>query len=200
MTAPRERHTKDDTTYIRPSVAEVAQILRARTKTMEGREEGTFTEETRPNAEQVEEEIDTALALVAVRLPFSWSDIYSSAIRALVAYRAALRIEKSYFPEQVRSDRSAYEELRQEYLDDLEALMDAFSGSSDGGPAGAEGHRAWSERTPTFLRVYGQWPWEDHWPEPENPANWQDPFQPPREPPLPEDLPVGDEPASGYPV
>jgi hypothetical protein len=38
----------------------------------------------------------------------------------------------------------------------------------------------------------------DYWPEPENPANWAHPAQPPREPPEPGDLPVGDEPASGF--
>lgn len=196
MTLPSGRDGKADTTAIRPSVEDVAQILRARTKTMEGREEGTFTDETRPTAAQVEEEIDSSLGLVAIRLPYTWSDVYSPAIASLVAYRAALRIEKSYFPEQVRSDRSAYEQLKEEYTEDLTALTDALAGSSES-PAGAAGTRAHSEPTPTYLSVYGRWPYDDHWPEPENPENWRSPFQPPREPPLPEDLPVGDEPASG---
>jgi hypothetical protein len=37
----------------------------------------------------------------------------------------------------------------------------------------------------------------DYWPEPENAANWRQPFQPPHEPPWPGDLPVGELPASG---
>ena len=37
----------------------------------------------------------------------------------------------------------------------------------------------------------------DHWPEPENAANWHLLLQPPREPPEPGDLPVGELPASG---
>jgi hypothetical protein len=112
-----------------------------------------------------------------------------------------MRIEKSYFPEQVRSDRSAYEQLRQEYVDDLQALTDALAGAGDPDDPGygSAGHRAHSEWTPTFLYAsqYGMPVW-DWWPEPENPENWRaSPFQPPREPPHPEDLPVGVEPASG---
>jgi hypothetical protein len=180
---------------LRPSVDDVAALLRARTKDTEGREVGTFTDETRPTADQVETHIDAALGLVSVRLPLTVGDIYQSAVRSLVAYRAALRIEKSYFPEQIRSDRSPYQELREEYLDDLNALTEALSGASGDSGYGTEGHRAHSEWTPTFLCVFGNG--DETWPEPENPANWADPFQPPREPPLPEDLPVGDEPASG---
>lgn len=197
-----------DTSRQRPSVEDVATLLRARTKDAEGREVGTFNEDTRPTAEDVETHIDAAMGLVGVRFPGDIPDEFGPAFASLVAYRAAMRIEKSYFPEQVRSERSPYEELRQEYVDDLQALVDAMEGATDD-PWGTPGRRAWSEPTPTFLRVYGSgWGWWDspfppgfdHWPEPENPANWQNPFQPPREPPLPEDLPVGDEPASGWPA
>lgn len=195
---------------MRPSVEDVAALLRARTKDAEGREVGTFNDDTRPDAAGVESHIDAAMALLAPRfavdtLPEAWQPAFTS----LVAYRAAMRIEKSYFPEQVRSERSPYEELRQEYVDDLQALTDAMAGAGDDGGWGTLGHRAHSEATPTFLSVYGggwlpgpPYPsWYDYWPEPENPANWRaSPFQPPREPPLPEDVPVGDEPASGWPA
>jgi hypothetical protein len=205
--------TPDLTT--RPSVADVAVLLRARTKDAEGREVGTFDDTTRPNAEQVEIHIDNAVALLAVRLPRDLPDLYAPTVKALTAYRAALQIEKSYFPEQVRSDRSAYDQLREEYLDDLAALIDALASAGGEDGSGTAGSRAHSEWTPTFLAVYGNTPidpaiwgldpelwargyYADHWPEPENPANWRaSPTQPPREPPLPEDLPVGDEPASG---
>jgi hypothetical protein len=194
-----------EATDLRPSVDDVAGLLRARTKDTEGREVGTFNDETRPTAEQVETHIDAAMGLVGVRFP-TLPDVpeYQQAFSSLVAYRAAMRIEKSYFPEQVRSDRSPYEELRQEYVDDLQALIDAIAEIPDA--VGTPGRRAHSEWTPSFLRIFGTggWvpgppypPWYDHWPEPENPANWRDPFQPPRQPPEPGDLPVGDEPASG---
>jgi hypothetical protein len=175
----------------------VALLIRARTKDAEGREVGTFTDETRPTDVQVEEHISAAVALLAPRWSFAIDDSFYPAVQRLTAYRAAMQIEKSYFPEQVRSDRSAYDQLREEYQDDLAALMDALgAGATDGG-ASALGSAPASMWTPTFLFASQGVDPLDHWPEPENPANWRQPFQPPREPPLPEDVPVGDEPASG---
>lgn len=119
----------------RPTVDDVALLLRARTKDSNGNEVGTFDDDTRPTADQVEEQIDVAVALVGMRLPPTdkLPVALQPAIAALVAYRAALRIEKSYFPEQIRSDRSAYDQLKEEYTDDLAALQDALAG---GGGAG----------------------------------------------------------------
>ena len=217
MSDPTSRSTPLDPATTHPQVADVARLLRARTKDDEGHEVGTFTADTRPTDTQVEEHIEAAVALVGTHLPplGTIDQVYAPAIAALVAYRAALQIEKSYYPEQVRSDRSAYEHLRQEYLDDLQALVDSLAASSAGG-AGSPGHRAASEWTPTFMRVYGTaygagstivTPFGsyaipgphggDYWPEAENPKNWQDPHQPPREPPLPEDVPVGELPTKG---
>jgi hypothetical protein len=182
---------------LRPSVADVALLIRARTKDADGREVGTFTDETRPTDVQVEEHISAAVALLSPRWPVPIDDSYYLAVQRLTAYRAAMQIEKSYFPEQVRSDRSAYDQLREEYQDDLAALMDALgAGGADGGGS-ALGSAPSSMWTPTFLYASQYLDPLDHWPEPENPANWRQPLQPPREPPLPEDLPVGDEPASG---
>jgi hypothetical protein len=120
----------------RPTVDDVALLLRARTKDQFGNEVGTFDDDTRPTAAQVEEQIDAAFALILTRLPSpeQLADELLPAVASVVAYRAALRIEKSYFPEQVRSDRSAYDQLLAEYLLDLEALVDA---AQSGGPAGA---------------------------------------------------------------
>lgn len=190
-------------TDTRPSVDDVAVLLRARTKDSEGREVGTFNDETRPTAEQVERHIDNAVSLLATRMPLDLPVVYEGTVKALTAYRAALQIEKSFFPEQVRSDRSAYDQLREEYNDDLTALMDALAGAGGDDGSGSAGHRAHSEWTPTFLFA-SQYPEPngglivyDRYPEPENPGNWAQPLQPPREPPYAEDLPVGDEPASG---
>jgi hypothetical protein len=118
----------------RPTVEQVALLLRARTKDSAGNEVGTFDDDTRPTGDQVEEQIDVALALVGVRFPPSSTMTVEQvgAFQALVAYRAALRIEKSYFPEQVRSDRSAYPQLREEYLDDLQAFTEAMSAGAGG--------------------------------------------------------------------
>jgi hypothetical protein len=110
----------------RPSVEEVAVLIRARTKDSQGNEVGTFDDDTRPTSDEVEEQIDAAYSLVGCRFPDPGGDNFPErmvpAFQALVAYRAAMRVEKSYFPEQVRTDRSAYTQLREEYLDDLEAF------------------------------------------------------------------------------
>jgi hypothetical protein len=114
----------------RPSVDEVAVLIRARTKDSSGNEVGTFDDDTRPTAPEVEEQIDAAYSLVGCRFPDPAGTAFPQrmlpAFQALVAYRAAMRVEKSYFPEQVRSDRSAYAQLREEYLDDLAAFTDSM--------------------------------------------------------------------------
>jgi len=121
----------------RPTVEDVALLLRARTKDSGGNEVGTFDDDTRPTADAVEEQIDAAMALVGVRFPTpdKMTAEAQAAFACLVAYRAALRIEKSYWPEQVRSDRSPYELLWTEYQDDLAALEAAIEA---GGATGAE--------------------------------------------------------------
>ena len=128
----------------RPTVDEVALLLRARTKDQYGNEVGTFDDDTRPTADQVEEHIDAAAPLVWMRLPpiDTLPSELVPAVASLVAYRAALRVEKAFFPEQVRSDRSAYDQLLAEYVSDLDALIKAIesgTGSSEvvgeaGGP------------------------------------------------------------------
>jgi hypothetical protein len=192
---------------LRPYVEDVARLLRARTKDDQGQEVGTFTASTRPTADQVEAHIDAAVGLLATRIPPADKipEALWPAARNLAAYRAALQIEKSYFPEQVRADRSAYQHLREEYNDDLAALLQAIAETG----AGAAGHRAGSELTPTWLHEYsfgaaglGWTPsmltWVepygdvgvDYWPQPETPENWRNRAQPPREG-VPDDVPVG---------
>jgi hypothetical protein len=118
----------------RPTVEQVALLLRARTKDSQGNEVGTFDDDTRPTGDQVDEQIDAAMGLVGIRFPATdkMTPEQVVAFQALVAYRAALRVEKSYFPEQVRSDRSAYAQLREEYLDDLQAFVESIAGGGGG--------------------------------------------------------------------
>jgi len=119
----------------RPTVDQVALILRARTKDAQGNEVGTFDSDTRPTDLEVEAQIDAAMGLVGVRFPSS--DRLSAeqvvALQALVAYRAAMRVEKSYFPEQVQTDRSPYAQIREEYLEDLQGLLESVAAGGGGG-------------------------------------------------------------------
>jgi len=104
-------------------VEAVAQLIRARTKDSNGLEVGTFDGDTRPTAEQVESLIDASIALVATRLPSVVPDPLLPSVAAVIALDTACRVEKSYFPEQVQSDRSAYPQLRQEFTEALDWLV-----------------------------------------------------------------------------
>lgn len=108
----------------RPTVDDVALLLRARTKDDQGNEVGTFDGATRPTDVEVDQQITVAMALVGMRFPdpTAMTPEEQEAFAALVAYRAALRIEKAYWPEQVRSDRSPYPMLLAEYQEDLAAF------------------------------------------------------------------------------
>jgi hypothetical protein len=119
----------------RPTVDQVANWIRARTKDSSGNEVGTFDAETRPTDTQVEGHIDDAYALVGVRLPALDDPALAGllpAVAAVVALEAACQIEKSYWPEQVRSDRSPYTELRQEADDALDALAEQATAAAGG--------------------------------------------------------------------
>jgi hypothetical protein len=191
-----------------PSASEVARLLRARTKDSTGKEVGDFTDDTRPNWHEVDDLITTAEGDVLAQTGSLLSELAAKSVRALVALRAAMLVELSYFPEQVRSDRSAYVEYKRLYDDDLAALLRSIEeGGADGG-VGGEGYTyhslpvtpettyAYYGRAPTGVGVVGaEGPWGDlpgdDWPEAENAANWAQAHQPPHDPPLPEDLPVG---------
>lgn len=89
---------------------DVAALLRARTKDEHGNELGEWTTSTRPTLEQVQEQIEIARSLVRGGVG-EVPDACLEAAEAAVALLAACLCELSYFPEQVRSDRSPYDQL-----------------------------------------------------------------------------------------
>lgn len=106
---------------------DVAVLVRARTKDNDGNE-GEFTANTRPTAEQVTQAVVLAATDVATRVasdidPAEDADLLASA-RRLVAIRAAMLVEMSYFPEQVREGQSSYEALREMFTEGMDALQD----------------------------------------------------------------------------
>jgi hypothetical protein len=124
-----------DTSAARPSVQDVALLIRARTKDSNGLEVGTFDGDTRPTADQVERLIDKSVALVGMQLPPLASvpaDLLGP-VAIVVALDAACRVEKSYWPEQVQTERSPYALLKVEYDEALAALTAALE---SGGTAG----------------------------------------------------------------
>lgn len=116
----------------RPTVSDVATIIRARTKDSAG-SEGMFSSDTRPTDAQVADLIVQAegdvLALTGTTMP---ADAAKSA-KSLIAIRAAMLTELSYWPEQVRSDRSAYAEYKLLYDEGLASLLGVLFPSADGG-------------------------------------------------------------------
>lgn len=122
----------------------VAALVRARTKNAFGAEdEGTFGDNTRPTADQVEEYIDQAVNTVAARCGVSEeTDFCNDALKGmatdLATLRAAMRVELALFPEQTGTDTSAYDRFKAEYDEDITALMEATAeqcGVSGGGSA-----------------------------------------------------------------
>jgi hypothetical protein len=108
----------------RPTVDDVAALLRARTKDASGNEIGTFNEETRPTDAEVEQLITNGCAKVASLATWYVPGDAQPEASHLAALVTACEVELSYFPEQVRSDRSGFQQLWAMFQDDRQAYID----------------------------------------------------------------------------
>lgn len=109
---------------LRPTLADVASKLRARTKIIGGTEAGTFTPSTRPTDDQVEDLIDDALdeVLGKIQTPGTGTE-YERRARGAVALYTAILIETSYFPEQVGAGKSPATVFQGLYESRIKALI-----------------------------------------------------------------------------
>ena len=107
---------------------QVAVHIRARTKDKNGNELGVFTEDTRPTYAQVEETIAETVNLLHTVVG-GVGEPCAGAARAAVALGAAADIERSYFPEQSRSDRSVYQFLRDAYNEAVAGVAECVRGN-----------------------------------------------------------------------
>jgi hypothetical protein len=112
----------------KPQLTDVGAILRARTKDSVGNELGTFNAETRPTDQQVfiligQGVSDVSMAIGGEVPPAYWQDAVN-----LAALATALKIELSYFPEQINTGRSPYPQLKQLFDDQLKRLIGAIEG------------------------------------------------------------------------
>jgi hypothetical protein len=135
----------------------VAAILRARTKDSSGQEIGQWTTETRPTLAQVNETIAIAQTVVAAHVGdpvTACQDKFAIA----VCFEAACIIEKSYWPEQIESARSQYDQLRAE----TDALVLGVKDCQEGNlPDGAEASwRVYDVCTPYDPCNTGGWPYD----------------------------------------
>lgn len=114
----------------KPTSDDVATLLRARTKDLTGDELGVFTADTRPTADEVGRIIDLAYAEVTGRVGAFLGDRCADMARSLVIVRAAAWVELSYWPEQIRSDRSVYAELIDQWTTGLPGLVECAEGNA----------------------------------------------------------------------
>jgi hypothetical protein len=155
-----------------PTPGDVAALLRARTKDDTGRELGDWTDATRPTASEVQVLIVQAADFVAAAVG-GVPDRCASSAKSATLLRAAMLVELSYFPEQVRSDRSPYPELKELYDNAAESARTCVTtGGETGGSGGGEGYAYHSLPTipATLESVYGV-----GWRHPEYPSTWQHP-------------------------
>jgi hypothetical protein len=129
-----------------PSIADVAGYIRARTKTRGGAEAGTFNPEaspeqhtTRPTAEQVQVEIDKALGEISNVIGADIPEAHREGAASLVALRAAMFTELTYWPEQINTGRSTYPQLLELFKEARESLYSTMGigTDTDGGPVSA---------------------------------------------------------------
>jgi hypothetical protein len=141
--------------------ANVAALLRARTKDAGGRELGEWTTETRPTLTQVDEALVLADAVVQARAGVP-VEACASAFNVAVVFEAACIIEKSYFPEQVESGRSQYDQLRAETDALLEGVRECQAGNLPDGDTSARTAQVYDLCTPPASCSAGDWP-ADYW-------------------------------------
>lgn len=110
-----------------PSVQDVADLVRARTRDDVGQEVGTFTEATRPTGEAVERLIAQEAALVGLRTgnldALACPDTASVhlGIATVIAKRVAAIIEASYRPDELAEGRTVADFYEGSQEDDLAA-------------------------------------------------------------------------------
>ncbi len=114
-----------------PTVAVLANIMRARTTGPNGAATGQFTDDTEPTADQVQEAIFVALDDLTGRIGTVIPQHQHGLARNAIAYNAAHALELGYFPEQLQSERSPAIEYDRKWRDAMTALQQA-TGQGEG--------------------------------------------------------------------
>lgn len=114
---------------ISTSITAVAALLRTRTKDDVGNELGVFSSATRPTADQVAELLAEATRRVVSMIGTDEPCEEDLALDAatLIHQRTAMMIELSYFPEQINTDRSPYQQIKELYDGDIKSLIEAVA-------------------------------------------------------------------------
>jgi hypothetical protein len=121
-------HNADDTTDVAfaPTVDQLGSLMRTRTKDSHGNERGTFTAETRPTRAAVEHIIQ-GVADDVISKHDQIDPACQESARESIKLKAAMEIELSYFPEQVATGRSPFEQYKELYDDAILSLASCVS-------------------------------------------------------------------------
>jgi hypothetical protein len=148
----------------KPTVDEVAALIRARTKIPGGGEAGTFNDVTRPTKAEVEAIIGQAVDHVAAAIGGQpCNDQLTQSATAAASMLAAILIEASYWPEQAEARGSTAARLESLYDKRMKSLSAAVAeecggqgtgGSEDGGNAGAVAAGGFNDGYPLIGRDY----------------------------------------------
>lgn len=140
-TVPIKNIPEEDAPFL-PTVQEVSELERARTKDRFGNEVGIFNENTRPTGDAVRglirQAADDVVMLIDVDIPPTAYDLADS----VIAIGAAMLIELSYYPEQVGTPNSAYDhwwEWYQVMLERLKLAVEREALEEEMGEVGAGG-------------------------------------------------------------
>lgn len=108
-----------------PTTADIAALLRARTRDASGAELCEFSADTRPTKEQVASVVQRAAEEISGRIGDEVPASKHGLARSAVAYLAAYLIEISYYPEQAAEGRSPADHLERKYREAVQAIEHA---------------------------------------------------------------------------
>jgi hypothetical protein len=151
-----------------PTVQQVATKIRTRTRLgtvydnkPEGFIYGTFSPATNPTSAQVRDVIREAANIVSADLGREVPLRALAAARTVVALRAAMEIELSYYSEQVAAQRSSYPQLKELYDDamksTIEAILEAESGGDPEAGSGDPGYPSYGGFPSTAIGMETNW-------------------------------------------
>jgi hypothetical protein len=125
-----------DLVAITPTLAETAAPIRFRTVDSDGIEQGTWTADTRPTAEEAALFATRAARFLSLRvgaISTKWDGDTIAAVRDVAALYAALQIETSFFADTDDQETAAQGQLGRMFREQLAALIATARNNQTGG-------------------------------------------------------------------
>jgi hypothetical protein len=121
---------------IRPTLIELGSILTVRTAELGsgGVQLGTFTERTRPTAEQAEQVIDQAVNVTLLKIGPDIAPGFWQETKTVVLYLAAQLIELGFYKNEIDKGISGYEYYGALYTQAIDGLVDSINSDTPASP------------------------------------------------------------------